>query len=104
MMETRLDIAFAVSRAPRAMDKRNEAEWIDVKQILKYLWGTTVCCDAADISKTVLEAFRKRCSTSGGVAVCRQCNCMIKPTATVSGISTEAEFITASEGPKSCFG
>jgi len=65
--------------------------------------ATTVCCDAAGISKTVLEAFRTR-RTSGGVAVCRQCNCMVKATETVGGISTEAELIAPSEGPKSCFG
>jgi len=44
MMGTRPDIAFAVSNAARAMDRPNEADWIDVKHILevyaknKQLW------------------------------------------------------------------
>jgi len=39
MTATSPDITLAVSRAGRAMDRTTEADWIDVKRILKYLWG-----------------------------------------------------------------
>jgi hypothetical protein len=56
---------------------------------------------ATGISKKMLEAFRVRRSMSGVKAVCKQCNYMVKPTAVVGGISTtEAKFITASDGAK----
>jgi len=88
------------------MDQPNEAQWIVVNCILKYLLGTSnyVVLYTAGISKRALRAFRTRRSTSDVVAACRQCNCMIKPTATGGGISTKADFIVAIEGPKSCFG
>jgi len=35
MTGKRPDIAFAMSRAVRAMDRPTEAEWVDVKRILK---------------------------------------------------------------------
>jgi hypothetical protein len=41
MTATRPDIAFAVSRAAPAMDQPTEADWLDVKCILKYLRGTS---------------------------------------------------------------
>ena len=53
------DIAFAVLRATRALDRPTEADWIDVKRVVKYLRGTsnygllfTVCN-----IKGMLEAF-----------------------------------------------
>lgn len=103
MTEPRRDIAFAVSRTLRAMGQPNEAEWIYVKRTLKYLPGKRNygVLYGARISKRVLVAFRTRRSPSGVWAVCRQCNCMVTPIATVTGIATTvAEFITASEGAK----
>jgi hypothetical protein len=85
------------------MGQPNEAEWIYVKRTPKYLPGTRNygVLYGARVSKRVLEALRTRRSTSGVWAVCRQCNCMVMPTATVSGIATTvAEFIAASEGAK----
>jgi len=96
-------VAFAVSQAARAMDQPNEAECIDVKRIFKYLRGTSNygVLYATGISKKMLEAFIVRHSTSSVETVCKQCNCMVKPTAMVGGISTtEAEFIAASAGAK----
>jgi hypothetical protein len=40
MTGTLPDIAFTKSRAARGMDRPIEAEWIDVKCVLKYLRGT----------------------------------------------------------------
>ena len=37
MTGTHPDIAFAVSRVARTMDRPTEADWIDVKHILNYL-------------------------------------------------------------------
>jgi hypothetical protein len=41
MTGTRPGIAFTESRAARGMDRPTEAEWIDVKCVLKYLRGTS---------------------------------------------------------------
>jgi len=41
MTGTRPDIAFALSRAVRAMARPTEADRIDVKRVLKYLRGTS---------------------------------------------------------------
>jgi hypothetical protein len=85
------------------MGQPNEAEWIYIKRTHKYLPGTRNygVLYGARISKRALEAFRTRRSTSGVCAVCRQCNCMVTPTATVSDIATTVtEFIATSEGAK----
>ena len=78
---TRPDIAFAVSRAARAMDQPTDAHWIDVKRILNY-WRRTRnygLLYGAGNSKGILEAFgdanfagdvRIRRSTSRVLAVC----------------------------------
>jgi hypothetical protein len=80
LMKEHVQTAFAVSRAPRAMDRPTEADWTDVKRILKYLRGTSNygLLYGAVNSKGVLEAFsdadfaddvRKRQPTSEVLAV-----------------------------------
>ena len=56
---TRPNIAFAVSRAARAMNRPTEVDWIYVKRILKYLQETKnfSFLYGAGNSKGVLEAF-----------------------------------------------
>jgi len=41
MTATRPDISLAVSRTGRAVDRPSEADWTDVKRVLKYLRGTS---------------------------------------------------------------
>jgi hypothetical protein len=41
LMKEHVQTTFAVSQAVRAMDRPTEAEWTDVKRILKYLRGTS---------------------------------------------------------------
>jgi len=113
MTGTRPDIAFAVSRAARAMDRLTEAEWTDVKRILMYLWGTSNygLLYGAGNSKGVLQAFsdanfagdvRTRLPMSGVVAVYAGSviawSSHLQRSLALS--TTEAEFITASERAK----
>jgi len=69
-----------VSRADRAKDRPTDADWIDVKHILKYLWGASKyrLLYGAGNSMGVLETFsdvdcaddvRTSRSTSGVAAV-----------------------------------
>jgi len=41
MTATRPDISLAASRTGRAVDRPTEADWTDVKRVLKYLRGTS---------------------------------------------------------------
>lgn len=109
---SRPDIAFAVSRAARAMEKPTQSDWLHVKRIFKYLRGTEglglfyksgcgtkleVFCDADFAGEE-----KSRRSTTGVVA-------MLSGTAiswssrlqgSVALSTTEAEFVAASEGAK----
>ena len=79
MTGTRPDMAFTLSRAARAMVRRTEADWIDVKRALKYLRGSNYgLLYGAGNSKGMLEEFsdadfvgdvRTRRSTSGVLAM-----------------------------------
>jgi len=79
MTGTRPDMAFALSRAARAMVRRTEADCTDVKRTLKYLWGSNYgLLHGAGNSKRMLEKFsdadfvgdvRTRRSTSGMLAM-----------------------------------
>ena len=40
---TRPDISLVVSRTGRAVDRPTEADWTDVKRVLKYPLGTRYC-------------------------------------------------------------
>lgn len=110
---TRPDIAFAVSKAARAVVNPTETDWLRVKRIFKYLRGTeNFGLKFADNSvKEGLSAYTDadfggdettRRSTSGVLVMHN--GAAIAWTSTlqksVSLSTTEAEFVAASEGAK----
>jgi len=111
MMAAYPHIAFAVSPAAPAMDQTTEAEWIDVECILKYLRGTNNygLLYGAGNSKGTLKAFRNansaddvstRRPTSVIVAVHAGSAVAWSSQLRLVEMSTEAEFIAASQGVK----
>ena len=69
MMAAHPHVAYAVSPAAPAMDQPNQAEWIDVERILKYLRATNNygLLNGAGNSKGTLKAFRNANFADDGV-------------------------------------
>lgn len=113
MIATRPDIAFAVSRAARAVEKPTTADWLNVKRIFRYLRATSnyglfyrkisnnknvdVYSDA-DFGGDV----KTRRSTTGVVATFAggAVSWSSRLQKSVALSTTEAEFVAASEGAK----
>jgi hypothetical protein len=111
MTATRPDIAFAVTKAARVMDKQTENEWNEVKRIFRYLRGTSsygikyvkgskqlrVCSDA-DFAG--YKATRR--STTGVITIFTKgpvsWTSQLQKTTVLS--TTEAETVAASEGAR----
>lgn len=108
---TRPDIAFAVSKAARSINKPTKQNWIEIKRILKYLQGTSkygikykggsnqlnVYTDADFAGDTAT-----RRSTSGMVALLSEgaISWTSQLQKSVALSTTEAEIVAASEGAK----
>lgn len=88
MTATRSDISLVVSRTGRAVDRPTEADWTDVKRVLKYLRGTSYCgllygAVTAGNVRSVRRLQNKTAKERRGGCVCRLCNYMFQPTKTV---------------------
>jgi len=111
MVATRPDIAFAVNKAARVMDKPAEKDWNDVKRIFRYLRATSNYGLKYTRGSSELKVFSDadfagdkatRCSTMGIVAMFSggavSWTSQLQKTTALS--TTEAEIIAASEGAK----
>ena len=108
---TRPDIAFAVSKAARAMENPTQADWNAVKRIFRYLRGTSDFGIMYKRNGNQLEVYSDA-DFAGDVSTRRSTTGVISMYAdgpiswsshlqrTVALSTTEAEIIAASEGAK----
>lgn len=111
MTATRPDIAFALNKVARVMDKPTKDNWTEVKRIFKYLRGTSNYGITYKKDSGHLKVFTDadfagdkitRRSTTGMVAMLSQgaisWTSQLQRSVTLS--TTEAEIVAASEGAK----
>lgn len=111
MTASRPDIAFAVGKASRALEKPTRKNWNEVKRIFRYLRGTSKFGILYKRNKEHLKVFsdadfagdrKTRRSTSGIVALFADAavswSSQLQKTVALS--TTEAEIVAASEGTK----
>lgn len=108
---TRPDIAFAVNKSARVMDKPTEKDWQNIKRILRYLKGTynygityqKTNCDLKVYSDADFAGdIHTRRSTTGIVSIISggavSWTSQLQKTIALS--TTEAELVASSEGAK----